>query len=217
MKSYYKTLIMKTIVLFVVMIPLMGMSALAQNPDVQKLMDNKEAREEIYQTIMNNHNMMMEFLGDIQDNDHAKAMLQQHHAMYESGTGNPQGNMMGNNQNMMGNNQNNQNMMGNSQHMMGNSQHMMGNNQNNQNMMGNNQYMMGMSQENIQRMNQMMGYFNDNPELVPRMMGNMMDMCVNDSTLCEPMAEVMSQHPHMMKLGEQKMQQNWQSDSTSQK
>lgn len=194
--------IMKTLVIVIAMIPLMGMSALAQNPDVQKLMDNKEAREEIYNTIMNDHNLMMEFLGDVQDNDHAKAMIQQHHAMYDSDSGNSQGNMKGNNQQMMGNNR---------QHMMGNNQqHMMGNNRNNQNMMG-------MSQENIQRMNQMMGYFNDNPELVPRMMGNMMDMCVNDSTLCEPMAEVMSQHPHMLKLGEQKMQENGQGGTSTQK
>lgn len=177
------------------MIPIMGMNTLAQIPDIQKLMDNKEAREEIYNSIMNDHNLMMEFLGDVQHNDHAKAMIQQHQAMYGSNAGNSQGMMMGNNQHMMGNNQ----------HMMGNNQQMMGNNQQ---MMGNNQQMMAMNQENTQMMNQMMGYFQDNPNLVPLMMGDMMDMCVSDSTLCDPMAEVMSHHPHMMKLGEQKMLEN---------
>ncbi|MGW8317569.1 MAG: hypothetical protein ACWGNV_18380 [Bacteroidales bacterium] len=200
---------MKTLAFIVVMIPFMGMNTLAQNPDVQKLMDNKDAREEIYKTIMNDHNLIMEFLGDVQHNDHAKAMMQQHQAMYGSNAGNSQGMMMGNNQNMMGNSQE---MTGNQQHMMGNNQNMMGNSQQ---MTGNNQHMMGMSQENIQRMNQMMGYFQENPELVPRMMGNMMDMCVSDSTLCEPMAEVMSHHPQMMRLGEQKMQENSQSATTS--
>ena len=43
--------------------------------------------------------------------------------------------------------------------------------------------------------------------MMSHMMGNMMDMCEKDSTQCERMAKVMSEHPHMMMMGMQKMKE----------
>jgi hypothetical protein len=56
-------------------------------------------------------------------------------------------------------------------------------------------------------MHQMMSMMKQNPDLMQKMMGNMMDMCEKDSTQCKHMAEVMSEHPQMMQMCMQKMKE----------
>jgi hypothetical protein len=46
---------------------------------------------------------------------------------------------------------------------------------------------------------QMMGMMKENPEMMQKMMGNMMDMCVQDSAMRSNMADMMAEHPKMMK------------------
>jgi hypothetical protein len=86
---------------------------------------------------------------------------------------------------------------------MGEENHMMGMNNENSKM----SQSMGMNNENSE-INHMMEMMRENPELMPNMMGNMMEMCKNDSTMCNQMAEVMSGHPHMMQMSIQKMKEN---------
>jgi hypothetical protein len=51
----------------------------------------------------------------------------------------------------------------------------------------------------------MLTMMKENPELLDQMMGNMMDLCEKDSTQCGNLAEVMSEHPHLMMMGMQKV------------
>lgn len=191
---------MKGLTFLVLLIPLMGMNTLAQNSEVQKLMDNKETREEIYKSIMNDHTLMMEFLGNVQGNDHAKAMLQRHHAMYEAGEGENEETSVGSGQHMMGMQEGDSEMI---HHETSETMH--------------HETSETMHQGNKDMMHQMMGYLQENPEMMPAVMGNMLDMCENDSTMCNPMAEVLGEHPHMMKMCFQKLSENERMEITSEK
>ncbi|MEX2427538.1 MAG: hypothetical protein WD577_04750 [Bacteroidales bacterium] len=62
--------------------------------------------------------------------------------------------------------------------------------------------MIGMNDEH-----QMMGMMKDNPEMMQKMMGNMMEMCEKDSAMCSQMANMMTEHPKMMKMCMQKMKE----------
>ncbi|NQU80342.1 MAG: hypothetical protein HQ543_02335 [Bacteroidetes bacterium] len=53
----------------------------------------------------------------------------------------------------------------------------------------------------------MMGMMKDNPEMMQKMKGNMMDMCERDSTMRMNMADMMIEHPKMMQMCMQKMKE----------
>ena len=161
---------MKTLALFISMMTFWTLNSYGQSEDVNKLLENQETRTEIFNSILNNHALMTEFIHAMNNNDHAMMMMKENNSMMGYGADTTM-------------------QMGSGHHMSG----MMG--ENHQGMMGQNQEMM----------RQMMGYLNENPELVPQMMGNMMDLCEKDSTQCTQIAEVMSEHPHMMMMGMQQM------------
>ena len=78
--------------------------------------------------------------------------------------------------------------------------------------MNSNHQMMGMKNDNSELMNQMMDIVKGNPEMMQKMMGNLMDLCKSDTAQCEQMADVMSEHPHMMMMGMQKMKEKESGD-----
>jgi hypothetical protein len=152
---------MKAIAFILLFTSFWTLDGLGQDKEIKSLFDNSEKKTEIFNTILNDHNLMMEFMDAMKNNDHAMMMMQ--------------------NSSMMGNSSSGGMQMSGEHHMTGE---------------------MGNENETVQHM---MGVMKDNPEMMPEMMGNMMAMCEKDSTLCEGMTKVMSQHPHMMKMSMQKM------------
>ncbi|MGM0551070.1 MAG: hypothetical protein ACQESW_08325 [Bacteroidota bacterium] len=53
----------------------------------------------------------------------------------------------------------------------------------------------------------MMRMMKDNPEMMQKVMGNMMKMCEKDSVMRNKMANMMSEHPEMMKMCRHKMKE----------
>lgn len=191
---------MKTLALFISLMTFWTMNSFGQSDDVNQLLENQKTRSEIFNSILNNHELMTEFIHAMNKNDHATMMMRQNYSMMNNNTGSV--NQGENGYNMPG-------MMGeNHQGMMGENNSMMGNQTGTATPMGNGHYRSGMMGGNHQEMmNQMMGYLNENPELIPQMMGNMLALCEKDSTQCTQIANVMSEYPHMMRMGLQQMNQ----------
>jgi hypothetical protein len=51
----------------------------------------------------------------------------------------------------------------------------------------------------------MIGIMKENPQMMPQIMGRMMDISESDSTLYKNMVEVMREHQHVRNMGMQKM------------
>ncbi|MFY9152716.1 MAG: hypothetical protein WAO52_11910 [Prolixibacteraceae bacterium] len=143
---------MKTIILVISVITVLSFNGYSQTTKVSELLKNKETRNETFNAILNNHELMMDFMAAMKGNEHAMMM------------------MKGNNQMMNDNGKSD------------------------------------MHQE-YQNMNhdQMMSNMNENPEMMQKMMGNMMEMCEKDSAMRCKMADMMTQHPKMMNTMMQKM------------
>lgn len=143
---------MKTIILVISVVSLLSLNGYSQTTKANDLLKNKETRNETFNAILNNHELMMEFMDAMKGNEHAMMM------------------MKGNNQMMNDNGKSD------------------------------------MHQEH-QNMNhdQMMSKMNENPEMMQKMMGNMMEMCEKDSAMRCKMADMMTQHPKMMNTMMQKM------------
>ncbi len=74
--------------------------------------------------------------------------------------------------------------------------------------MGVGHHMMELNNENqLMDHGAMMGMMKDNPEMMQKMMGNMMDMSEQDSTMRSKMSDMMIQHPQMMQVCMQKMKE----------
>ncbi|WP_159518495.1 hypothetical protein [Sunxiuqinia indica] len=67
---------MKTIAIIFSMLTFFALSSNAQSKKVAKIMDNPEARIEVYNNIMNNHELMLEFMEMMKGNEHAMMMMQ---------------------------------------------------------------------------------------------------------------------------------------------
>jgi hypothetical protein len=173
---------MKTLTLFISLMAFWTINIFGQSDDVDQLLENQKTRSEIFNSILNNHELMTEFIRAMNNNDHAMMMMREDSYMMNNQTGSV--NQRENGYNMPG-------MMG------GNQQGMMG---------GNHQEMMGGNQQGM--MQQMMGYLHENPEMIPQMMGNMLALCEKDTTQCTQIAKVMSEYPHMMMKGLQQMNRN---------
>ena len=171
---------MKALAILLVITPFWATNAFAQNQDIAGLLDNPETRTEIFHSILSHHQLMMDFMDAMKGNNHAMMMIR------------GDSTIMGNSS-MMGTSS----MMGNSS-MMG-SQSMAGRHMNTENSMA-------MTENQTVMMHQMLTMMKENPELLDQMMGNMMDLCEKDSTQCGNLAEVMSEHPHLMMMGMQKVQ-----------
>ncbi|WP_340111674.1 hypothetical protein [Maribellus mangrovi] len=101
---------MKTLVLLTTMLFLFAVNGYSQKTDVQKMMQNKETRTEIFNAMVNNHQYMSDFMNMAKNNDHAMMMMnngmmgQQHQMNMNQNQGQMQGNhqMMGNGNTMGG-------------------------------------------------------------------------------------------------------------------
>ncbi len=67
---------MKSIAIIFSMLTFLALSSNAQSKKVAKIMDSPEARIEVYNNIMNNHELMLEFMEVMKGNEHAMTMMQ---------------------------------------------------------------------------------------------------------------------------------------------
>jgi hypothetical protein len=58
------------------MITLLTFSSLGQSTDINKLLDKPETRNELFQTILNNNELITDFIKVMKENDHAMMMLE---------------------------------------------------------------------------------------------------------------------------------------------
>ena len=73
--------IMKTLTIILSMLSLLTYNSFSQNADVKGLLDKPETRTEIFKTIMNDHELMMDFIKAMKGNDHAMMMMQNEKTM----------------------------------------------------------------------------------------------------------------------------------------
>lgn len=143
---------MKTLILVILVIFTLSFNGYSQTTKANQLLENKEVRNETFNAIMNNHELMTDFIQAMKGNEHAMMM------------------------------------------MKGNDQMM------------NNDGKAGMDQEHsMMDHEKMMGMMKENPEMMQKMMGNMMDMCEKDSIMCNTMVDNITQHPEIMKTMMKKM------------
>ncbi len=63
------------------MITLFTVNVLGQSGDVETLLKNRDTREDVFNTIMNDHNLMMEFMDQMSGNAHAMTMMRGNQVM----------------------------------------------------------------------------------------------------------------------------------------
>ena len=110
---------MKALIMLVSMMTFLSLNSPAQSKKVNRLLDKQETRTEIFNNILNNHELMMEFMQAMKGNEHAMMMMKSSSPM--TGKSKDMGMngdhpMMGNS-NMMGSMKDNPEMM---QKMMSN-------------------------------------------------------------------------------------------------
>lgn len=67
---------MKTLTLIFSMITLLTFNSLGQSNDIDKLLEKPETRNEIFYTILNNHELMTEFMKAMKETDQATTMME---------------------------------------------------------------------------------------------------------------------------------------------
>jgi len=159
---------MKRIALIFTGVFLMAMYGFSQDVNVDKLLNQEQTRTQIFNKILNDHQLMTEFINAMHGNDHAMMMMQ--------GNYNTSGN--DNNMQMHGNNQ----MMGHGSNMQ----------------MQGTGTQTGVMMNHNNMMNQMMSVIKDNPEVMGQMMERMMNLSENDSTMMRYMAGALRENPDFM-------------------
>ena len=162
---------MKTTVIILSILTVFAISGFGQNSNIPELLKKKDTRTEIFNTIMNDHELMTDFIYAMKGNQHAMMMMREN-------------NMMGYDEHM-----GNEGNMGHGHQMMEPGHQMM--------------------EPGYQRMDhaQMMQMMKDDPAVMEDMMGAMMDMCEQDSTYCNNLAETMTEYPGMMQMGIHRMKE----------
>ncbi len=111
-----KTIRTTTILVVVLLLTLNGYS---QKTDVKALLDKPETRTEVFNSILGNHQLMMEFMTAMKGNEHAMMMMQGNNKMMgnKGGMGMNKDNKMMGQGNMMGMMKDNPEMMKNMMEM----------------------------------------------------------------------------------------------------
>jgi hypothetical protein len=71
---------MKAIILMISLMTLMTLSSMGQNADIDRMMQNPETRNEIFNLIVNNHTYMSDFMKVANGSQHASMMMRQNQA-----------------------------------------------------------------------------------------------------------------------------------------
>ncbi len=163
---------MKALIVTITMIAFITLSSYKQDDKVDQLLQKQDTRQEVFNKILNNRELMFDFMNAMHGNQQAMMMWNRNyrHMQNNSTDTNTNYSRMGHNQ-----------MMGryNGNHMRGSA-----NTNNDDN------YNMGYGQ----MMNQMM----NSPNLMRGFMTNMMNTYGQDSTFVNNMAKIMADHPKLM-------------------
>lgn len=100
---------MKAITLIILLVTFSAVDGLAQEKDIAGLLNNTETKSEIFNTILNDHQLMMDFMDAMKSNDHAMMMMRENAAMM--GNQSMEGMHMNGEHKMMGMNNDNSEMM----------------------------------------------------------------------------------------------------------
>lgn len=68
---------MKTLTIIFSMVAFIAFSGYSQSADIKGLLDKPETRAEIFNTILNNHELMTEFMKNMKGNEHAMMMMEE--------------------------------------------------------------------------------------------------------------------------------------------
>jgi hypothetical protein len=72
---------MKTIAMILFLSPIWAINSLGQENEVTGLLNNSESRTAIFSAILNDHQLMMDFMDAMKDNNHAMMMMRSDSAM----------------------------------------------------------------------------------------------------------------------------------------
>jgi hypothetical protein len=75
---------MKTLVTIIVALFFLTVNGNSQVKDVKSILETPETRTEIYNTILNNHELMMEFMTAMKSNEHASMMMNGNNQMQKN-------------------------------------------------------------------------------------------------------------------------------------
>ncbi|GET25827.1 hypothetical protein [Prolixibacter sp. NT017] len=165
---------MKTLVLIFTMITFLSAKGFSQQTDANKLLENQETRQAIFKAIAGNPDMMSDFMKVAKQNKKAMMMM------------------------------NNETMGKDRQMGMGDKQEGM---HGNKDMMGKGKMMEKgtmMSGENMSDRMEMMNEIMDNPGMRQQMLEKMMNKTDKDTAMRNQFMHIMSQHPEMMKMMQEK-------------
>ena len=109
----------RTITTIFVAVLLLTLKGYSQKTDVKALLDKPKSRTEVFNTIMSDHQLMMEFMTAMKGNEHATMMMQSNNQMMKNkgGMGMNKDNQMMGQGNMMGMMKDNPEMMKNMMEM----------------------------------------------------------------------------------------------------
>jgi len=161
---------MKALTLIITMVAFITLSSYKQDDKVDQLLQNQNTRKEVFNKILNNRELMIDFMNAMHGDQQAMMMWNQNYRHMQNNKTDTNDNYS-----MRGHN----NMMGryNGNHMMGSA------NTNDNSYMGYGPMM-----------NQMM----NNPNQMRGFMTNMMNTYGQDSTFVNNMAKIMANHPQLM-------------------
>lgn len=175
---------MKTITFIFLLMPFWTLNSLAQNTDVTGLLDKPETKTEIFNTILNDHQLMLEFMTALKENDHAMMMMKENHSMMD-----PE--------------EHGSSAMGEGHHMM---------EMKDENQMMDHDAMMGMMKDNPEMMQNMMGNMMDMSEQDSTMRCKMSDMMIQHPQMMQMCMQKMKEQGMMGTDGKMMMNSKVQSE-----
>ena len=108
-----KIKVMKTLIVIISTMLFLTLNSNGQNKTMTKFLENKETRQELFNTIQNDHELMMDFMQKMKGNQHAMMMINNNNNMMMGHEG-----QMGMNNNQMMDQTQMMNMMHNNPSMM---------------------------------------------------------------------------------------------------
>ena len=92
---------MKNVMLFFLAVVILPSVGYTQQPDVNAILENSETKDKVFSTIMEDHELMTEFMGKMMSNEHAMMMMKGNKEMMDRMMGERMMKMMKDNPEMM--------------------------------------------------------------------------------------------------------------------
>ena len=73
---------MKKLFLFLLTASILFLLSCNRSPNVEKMLENKATKDEVFSTIISDHDMMTEFMDQMMSDEHARMMMRGHRGMF---------------------------------------------------------------------------------------------------------------------------------------